>query len=493
MRFRKGLPLLLAAVLLLVARAAQAGGLETQIKALAEQYVAESNAHVGVHVIELAGGKPLADFGGQTPLIPASNMKLVSSAVALKRLGPDFNFTTTLTQSGKDLVVYADGDPAFGDPLLAQEKKTTIYAAFDEWAAALKEKKITQIDGDLIVRMGIFGVNGPHPNWPADQLNRWYEAPVAGANFNDNCIDVGFKVAGAQVSASLLPESYLLHVDSAVKPGKSATWTHRFDSTGTRVTLSGTVDKSSGSPMSVAAPNPGILFAVVLADRLKQAGITIKGNVVSDTDPAGAAGPPAGATIIAKHTTPLEAAMTRANKASLNMMAECIFLRSAADKDSPATWESACKVASGVLTKDYGLDPKQFTLDDGCGLSKQDRVSPECFTALLRAMSRCPMFVGTLAIGGQDGSLSKRLTDDGVAGRVLAKTGTVTGASCLSGYVTDSSGKPAVAFSVMVNGSPWGKKMSAHDLQDGVCKLLINYLDQKTPKAGGAAAGTNAQ
>jgi D-alanyl-D-alanine carboxypeptidase/D-alanyl-D-alanine-endopeptidase (penicillin-binding protein 4) len=409
-------------------------------------------------------------------------MKLLTSAVALKRLGADFKFTTLLAQSGKDLVVYADGDPTFGDPVLAQQNKTTIYAAFDQWAAVLKERNITQVEGDLVVRMGIFGVSGPHPNWPSDQLNRWYAAPICGANFNNNCVDVSFKVAGGAVTASVMPESRWLKVASTVKVGKSSAWSHRFDKTGTALTLWGTVDKSSGEPISAAAPNPGILFAVTLAERLALAGIAVKGNIVAEAEAPGAAGPTAQETVLARYESPLSAALGRANKNSLNMMAECMLLRSAAAKDAPATWETAVKIATAVLKKDYGLDERQFTVDDGCGLSKQDRVSPQCITTLLCAMSSCQVLVDSLAVGGKDGSLYKRLTDEDTAGRVLAKTGTVTGASCLSGYVTGKDGKPAVAFSVMVNGSPWGKKMSAHDLQDGVCRILVEYLDQKQSK-----------
>ena len=106
--------------------------------------------------------------------MPASNEKVVTSAFALKRLGPTFQFRTVLGMAGDDLVVLGDGDPTSGDPEIAKDNKSTIYATLDAWAAKLKQRGLTKIDGNLLIRTGIFQPPGACPDWAAKHLKAWY-------------------------------------------------------------------------------------------------------------------------------------------------------------------------------------------------------------------------------------------------------------------------------------------------------------------------------
>ena len=456
--------------------------LEKSLQAVVAGYQSASGSAVGLHVINLADGAVLCDISAEKPMIPASNQKILTSAVALKRLGADFKFCTKLFLSGENLIVTGDGDPTTGDARLAGAHNETIYATFDKWAETLKEKGFRQID-DLTIRAGVFGEPYIHPDWPAGQYQRWYSAPVAGANFNNNCLDIGFVVRDNHLLTLMTPTSRFLQVDSLVQVGKQHAWSCRFDRTGTQVKLYGTVtggtsDLPTGQAglLPVAVPNPPALFAAVLADRLAQAGITVKGRIAVSNDWPGAE---KDLCLIATAETPLASAMLRANKQSLNMMAECIFLRSAATDGKVATWEKAADAARKTLLDDYGLKGDQFAVADGSGYSRRNLASAATLTTLLRKLSDQEQFVRSLAVAGVDGSLRRRLAGP-CKERVLGKTGSLAGVSALSGYITDQGGTPQLAFSIIVNGRTDGKGFSVKRLEQDICEMLIRAVDAPT-------------
>jgi D-alanyl-D-alanine carboxypeptidase/D-alanyl-D-alanine-endopeptidase (penicillin-binding protein 4) len=156
-------------------------------------------------------------------------------------------------------------------------------------------------------------------------------------------------------------------------------------------------------------------------------------------------------------------------------MAECLFLRSAVEPGSPATWERAAKVAEATLTGRYGLAAEEFRVADGSGFSRSNRVAAAAITRLLQRLAGEKIFVDSLAVAGVDGSL--RRAQDLPEGRILGKTGTLAGVSALSGYVTGSQGGPSLAFSILVNGRTAGKRHDAKGLQGGICHALVRLVD----------------
>ena len=479
------------ACVLLVCGALRAAGppapspLAKTVAALVARYRAETGAAVGLHAVRLRDGAVLCEVKSSRALVPASNQKILTSAVVRKRLGEGFCFRTRLAMQGKNLVVLGDGDPTTGDPRIAAGDGQTIYAAMDRWAEALKAAGVTRIEGDLVIRAGIFQRPFVHPDWPRSQLQRWYAAPVAGVNFNDNCIDVGFVVEPQQVRPVITPISQFIAVDGRVKRGKRHLWACRFSGTGAGITLTGTVTRTTPDPLPVAVTNPPAIFGCVLADRLTRAGIGIAGSIRTSSQSGGPGGSSEKLQPIVTETTPLFGALGRANKQSLNMMAECLLLRSAVEPGRPATWKTAARTAERVLVADYGLDPSQFAVSDGSGLGKKNRASPAALTRLLGALAGWEQFVRSLSVGGMDGSLRGRFTDPAARGRILGKTGSLAGASALSGYILDREGRPAVAFSILTNGSTRGRTFTAKGLEEQLCRLLIGAADAAAGGPGG--------
>lgn len=443
--------------------------LQAKAAGLVDAFEKQYKAAVGASVVDLRTGKTLVAVHDSDLLMPASNQKLLTSAAALARLGGDFQFTTAAYLSGRDLLVLGEGDPTLGDPLLAADANKTIYAEMDAWAAAIKAK-LPAIEGDLLVCSAREAASFRHPDWPRAQYDRWYVAPVAELNFNDNCFDVSFQLQGGAIVPVIEPQSRFIQVVNRLTRGKHL-WSLRMTGDDSVLTLTGSVAQATSDPLSVAVNNPPMLMGRVLADRLARAGVSLAGQVKLAKPPADA---PDASLAVCKTRTPLATVLKRANKRSLNMMAECVFLR-AGDN----TWEGSAKIVSEAMVKSYGLSGETFTISDGSGLSRKNAVTPCAVTKLLAAVLKRPdaaALVDSLPICGTDGTMEKRLTEPACRKRVLGKTGYIAGVSALSGYVLDASGKPAMAFSFLCNKVTGGDGWQAKALQDDLCRLLVDSL-----------------
>jgi len=488
--------LFLVAVLLgLPCGAAHAGGrpnrdesrleapLADEIRALVGDYETASKSTCGVVVIDLRSREGLVDIRGAELFTPASNQKALTSAFAVASLGKDFEFVTEVYQAGPDIVVVGGGDPTLGDPYIAGEKGASIYREMDRWAGEVLSKVGPSFQGDLLVAGRFEPEDYRHPDWPAAQRDRWYCAPVAALNFNDNCFDVTFKVNPPTVQPNVSPESSFIKVDSAIEFGRKQLWSLKSDPTQSVVHLAGTVSQSSTEPLSVAAEDPPMLAGRVLAGRLVKAGIDFHGQVrkvkLADLDMAGAR-------LLARTATPLSDVLRRCNKRSLNMAAECMFLRA-----GDGTWAGSAARMRETLIKEFGLPPDEIAVCDGSGLSKGNRISPRAYCMVLSQMvlrDGAEQFLKSLPRSGTDGSLDDRLADKPYAGRVLAKTGYVSGANCLSGYVLEQDYRVALAFSVLVRSVEPGKSWAANALQDTICRDLVGYLDDEATTSSAPAA-----
>jgi D-alanyl-D-alanine carboxypeptidase/D-alanyl-D-alanine-endopeptidase (penicillin-binding protein 4) len=215
-----------------------------------------------------------------------------------------------------------------------------------------------------------------------------------------------------------------------------------------------------------------MMLARVLADRLEQAKVAFTGAI---RDGDASKFDPARAPALATTRTAIAVVMARANKHSLNMAAECMFLRAGG-----GSWAGSAKKMTDALTRTYGLPAASFNIADGSGYSRNNRVAPSAMTKLLGAVLErkdADAFVRSLPVSGTDGTMEDRLTAEPYKGRVLGKTGYIAGVSCLSGYVLGADGKPAYAFAIMTNGV--SGPADAKTLQDSVAAALVDALPKK--------------
>ena len=197
-------PLALLATLAFTATSALAG-LQQDIGSAITAAGFESRV-ISVAVLDCDSGSLVAGIASSTPRIPASNQKLLTSGLAARELGHDFQFQTQLLQRGNDLIVAGDGDPALGDEVLLADmhlpdgSKLTATGLLDIWANAAKEAGVTHVDS-LIVDDRVFDRDWRAPGWPTDQLQWWYCAPLSGLNFSCNTITFRIKPGDGHVTS----------------------------------------------------------------------------------------------------------------------------------------------------------------------------------------------------------------------------------------------------------------------------------------------------
>jgi serine-type D-Ala-D-Ala carboxypeptidase/endopeptidase (penicillin-binding protein 4) len=461
--------------LLALAASTRGESLEAKINSLLASPLVKG-ASISLDVQEVTARAPVALYShdATAPLSPASNCKILTTAAAFEKYGPAATFKTYLYQAGSDLVLVGGGDPGLGDAKLCASGETPT-TVFETWVARLKQAGITQCR-DLIVDDRVFDDQWVHPNWPADQRLDWYCAPVGGLNFNANCLDWTPKLTTQGVAVQLMPDtSYVSIVNKATK-GSSTKVSALRPAKSNRFEINGTVAASGTTPYSVPIYDPGLWTGTILRDVLVRAGIQQTGQVRR----AQAAERFTPATLVASHETPILAVIERANTNSLNMMAECICKRLGYDATAkPGTWASGTAAVEAYVVS-LGAKPEWVSLDDGSGLSGKNHVAARAFTTVLAHVANRPdgnKFINTLAEPGDEGTLEKRFKGMSVASHVHAKTGHITGASTLSGYIltgksTDSPSTARVfAFSILVNKyqgnvNPW---------QDQVCQAIYDW------------------
>jgi len=431
----------------------------------------------GGRVIDLTSDKVLYEQGADRPLIPASNMKLVIMAAAIDQFGEDYQFTTILGHLGSDLVVIGGGDPTIGDEKLAQRRGESITALFHRWAAKLKAEGLTEIPGDLVIDDYLFDRRFVHGNWPPGQYEAWYEAPVGALNFNANCVDVLVAPAGPAASVRLIPGNTYLDILNQASSGRKHAPSVIRKKDADLLLVRGSVARPARlGPISIR--DPGMYFGHVLKTVLASEGIRLRGAVVRRRVRDHHNGAPIDCRILDVHTAPLADALDRCGKDSLGMMAESLLKLLGAHGESTGSWESG-RAAVAAYLKKAGADPAQFHVDDGSGLSRQNRLSAAAATDVLRHMFRAgtssfDRLRKSLACAGVDGTLRKRMRSPDVRGRVFAKTGYINNVRTLAGYVRTPSGR-WLAFAFFYNGAINTRLLS--DLQDEACRLLATSSD----------------
>ncbi|HDZ21796.1 hypothetical protein LCGC14_0368790 [marine sediment metagenome] len=430
------------------------------------------NGIVGVSVRRCDTGRQIVGLRSGRLFVPASNQKILTSAFVLAALGGDFRFDVRVYAKDSDLVIVGDFDPTLGDPVLAAAAGRSIYTDLDNWAAAAKEHFQDRTIGRIRLLVDAQTNAMRHPDWPQREHQSPFAAPACSLNFANNCIGTVFDVRSGKVRPTLTPTSRYIRIVNRLNVGSRNRWSLRGAKDMSEVTLRGTVVASAGEQLPTAIDNPPMLLGRVLAGRLARHGVPFAGSFAQE---ATSAVDLSTATLLSRTRRPLRAAMWRMNKYSMNMTAESVLLRA-----GDGTWAGSAKAMTESLMADYGLEAESFRVSDGSGLSAGNRAAPEAVTDLLTQMlgrDDWAVFVNSLPLAGVEGRVRNRLAQPPYRGRVLAKTGYIYGAQCLSGYVMDTDNRPVLAYSILVNGVPGGRGPVAHRLHDAICRMLVDSVD----------------
>ncbi|MEM8784019.1 MAG: D-alanyl-D-alanine carboxypeptidase/D-alanyl-D-alanine-endopeptidase [Planctomycetota bacterium] len=456
----------------------------------------DAGARVAVRVLDADTGRVLLETpDAADAFVPASNLKLVTSATALDRFGPEHALATTFRVIDGKLEIVAGGDPAFGDPGLLEDRGMTPMDEFDLLADALRQAGVTQLPGGVTVTDAVFDDQLVHPSWHPANLLHWYGAPVAGVSFNDNCVDFTFRptTLGDPAELETLPPSGLFEIlgDAMTSTeGEHAPQLGKLP--GQNVyKVRGKVGRIDG-PYSKPTDDPRRFLAATTAVALRDRGIDVGHRLEVSSQTLGDS-PGSGFSYVVE--TPLLDVLGRVNTNSQNMMSEAVaklnglaYDTAAGAPDPRGSWASGHHAAAEFLRR-IGVDPETLRSADGSGLSRQNRLSAKLLTDLLLHMlvehEHGEHFVGTMAISGVRGSVRRRMGNGDMAemkGRVYAKTGTIRGVSALSGYVFHDSGRVLV-FSILHNDIE-GSAGPYRQQQDAAVQALWRWLDtQPEPDA----------
>lgn len=405
----------------------------------------------GLHVRDLATGRTVLSRNADKLFMPASTLKMITSAAALDVLGADYRYTTTLFFFGDegadgtlrgDLVIRGSGDPSFGSALVPGNPLRT-------WAQALAAAGVRRVQGRLVGDDSRFADEPYGEGWDVTHIGTESYAPAAGGlAWGDNLLNVRIlgAAAGRPARAEVTPAGLLaLDAELTTRGGAAGLDVRRALGSSTLV-LRGGVPPGYEGTLRVPAPNPTLYALAAFADALREAGIVVDATLVDVDDLA----PPQrprydGAQPLQAYVSPpLAELVIHLNRTSDNLYAEQM-LRSLGD----GTIASGAARALAFMDR-VGVPTAGVSIRDGSGLSRKNMVTPQALTGLLVAMTQHPAretFRASLATGGGAGTtLRNRLA--GVP--VVAKTGSIEYARALSGYVTGPRGQ-TLAFTLMAN------------------------------------------
>ncbi len=415
-------------------------------------------------------------------LVPASTMKLFTTAAALEFLSPEFQFQTRIEAGGPiagqtllgDLIIRGSGDPTIS----ARHHNMSPYTVFRAWAQSIRDSGITFIQGGVVGDASLFSRFRFYPGWELSDLPIWYAAQTDALSYNENCIKIFVDVTagGAPVSVKLEPATRHVQISYSARTGarnaKNTLDITRLPDTNV-IEITGVLpSRYPNRTRTITVDDPAGYFVDVFATVLQEVGIAFQTPPrVERRRDALPAGKP-----LHTHTSPrLSRLVDFTNKESSNHYAEQLLLTTAASRTGHASRESAAEMLSAWMGS-MGVSKDEFRPVDGSGLSRKNRISAEALLTLLRYMHRSPnagAFKNSLPVAGVDGTLRRRMGGTPASGRTLAKTGFMRGISSLAGYTEDALGRP-LAFVVMFNGrSPATSYVK--DLENQLCGLLRQY------------------
>ena len=458
-------------------------------------------AMIGIKVASLETGKILFEENANKLLRPASNMKIYTVAAALDRLSPDYRFVTSVYGRAKpgadgvvrgDLTVYGRGDPSIGAPF----NNGDYLKGINDLAARIVAAGVKRVEGDLVGDETYFA--GPQfgSGWEWEDLTWWFGAEVSALTANDNALDLSVK-PGAQVGSAAVittgPPDPLLTIVNRVVTAEEKTKRELTVYRGLaahELLVSGSIAlDDEGYSGSVAISDPALLFAYLLRSELAQRGVIIAGKTRT-VAPTVSPGPADNRVAIADlveltslQSPPLSLIAAQTLKRSQNLYTELILRTLGKVVVVPTTTTNANRTSEGAgievvktFLREAGIGSPTLIQTDGSGLSWHDMVTAGATLQLLTYMHRhryASVFRDALSIAGVDGTLKNRLKGTLAENNLRAKTGTLSSASSLSGYVRDAAGEELV-FSIIVNNYPEDANVRASCI-DPIAILLASF------------------
>ncbi len=463
------------------------------------------NGFWGVHIVDIESGRVLYARNAGKSFVPASNTKLYTTAAALDLLGPDYRFETRLYVDGMvdeegvlhgNVIVRGGADPTLGGHYLSDsgdwDEDIDALRIFRDWADSLRTAGIRRITGDLIGDDDVIDDVPLGVNWSWDDETWYYSAQLGGLAFHDNVIHLYVDGRTPGMPANLtwepLNTDYIQVINRTIttEPGTVLKEGYSRQRGANTIEVTTRVPAGYSELEEITVENPTGYTVYVLREALLRSGIAVAGDPV-DVDALSikpAYETPSYRRVAIHRSAPLPEIASLINKPSQNLYADLLMkILGAAlpqeDSDlDPGSAAMGIETAMGTFAR-AGVDTSAIRLVDGSGLSRLNLVAPEMTTALLSFMWTHPYtevrdaFYDSLPVAGQSGSLKHRMRQGLATGNMRGKTGTLTFASSLSGYVR-ANDERMLAFSIMSNHHISGST-DIRRIQDAIVELLAGF------------------
>jgi D-alanyl-D-alanine carboxypeptidase/D-alanyl-D-alanine-endopeptidase (penicillin-binding protein 4) len=459
-----------------------------------------SKGEWGLLIVDAETAETLYEQNADRYFVPASNMKLFTTALALAKLGPEYRFHTTVETQGTisgegvlsgDAVLVGRGDPNLSNRKFPYELKEEFDGPVEKVLAGLADalvaKGVKTISGDVIGDDSYFPRERYPNGWEIDDMVWEYGAAISAIVVDDNTVALTLtpgEQAGSPVQATVSPATPEFTVENEVATSAAGV---KSDLTLTRepganvVVVKGTLPaKGTQRKLVLAIEEPAQHAASTLKRLLEERGVKVVGIAKAKHNGTESSGDPI---VLAEHVSvPLGDAVKLINKISQNLHTEMLLRTVARQGGAWATPEDLVKVPADFYTS-VGIAPDDVIQTDASGLSRHDLVTPRAVVTLLAFAQKQPWFqtyYGSLPVAGVDGTLEDRMKGTPAAGHIHAKTGSVEHVRTLSGFAETLDGRRLI-FSFLSNNQA-GKNHETADALTGLCVAMLEEFNVAPPK-----------
>ncbi|PJB15974.1 MAG: D-alanyl-D-alanine carboxypeptidase/D-alanyl-D-alanine-endopeptidase [Flavobacteriales bacterium CG_4_9_14_3_um_filter_32_8] len=441
-----------------------------EVRTVVQKFAADpdlKNASISFYALDLDSNKVIAGLGSDLSLVPASTMKLVTTATALEILGADKRFATTIKYSGEidstmgvlNGNIYIVGG---GDPCLGSERFKKQYGDFiNKWANEIIKLGIKQINGSVIGDASIFSEQMIPSTWIWGDLGNYYGAGPCGLTIYDNTCTIELqsgKKGDSTVVKCISPFIPNLELENDVKSmltTKDESYIFGAPYQEYRIIKGGVPINEKAFLVSGSIPDPAYLTAFELDMELRSLGIKIANPATTvrkiKLETTGSQQPKR-KTITTTWSPKLISIINLTNTYSINLYAEHLVNQIGVFKYGSGDTGSGTLATQNFWAAN-GLDSDGFYVNDGSGLSRFNGVTAKQLVGILQHMYKSKnkqLFINSLPVAGKSGTLINVGKGSAAAGKIHAKSGYMTRVRSYAGYVTTKN-KKNVAFALIVN------------------------------------------
>ena len=426
------------------------------------------NASLGIKVMNLETNKSLFELNSDKSLVPASNMKLLTTGVALEVLGADYRFKTIIAYDGKigsdgtldgNIYIIGGGDPTLGSKYLAakdpervtMEEKKKQLEFLNIWVEKIKTMGIKKINGQIVADQSYYPETTLSQTWEWGDLRYTFASKPSGLTFLDNSIRLTMRKEGKNIRASVYPSWVNTVVTNRVveddkRPSKITLVVPPYSN---EIIALGTMNRPIISYNTVMQ-DPASALGRVFSETLERDGIENSGSRLRNRDETAENKKNI---IYTQYSPKLEEIIGYMNKYSVNLFAE--HLKIEVEKKLRGKSKET-KVDNIETMKGYWsnrISTRGLYIYDGSGLSRYDGVTPNTVVEVLKYMKNSDNFLSfynSLAEPGKGGTFKKFQEKTVLVDNLHGKSGTLTGVKSYGGYMYNIDGD-LLAFSIIIN------------------------------------------